>query len=100
MHSRSSLSTWLFALAAVLAVSLLMAGCASLASDSRAIRAAENIGLTNVRVVDKGYSWGVFGGCHEQDITKFKLVGTDARGKLRTIEVCAPVPFGGYTIRN
>jgi hypothetical protein len=74
--------------------------CASMASDHRAVQAVENIGLRNVRVVDKGPSWGVFGGCKESDVAKFKVQGTDSYGKQRTIEVCAPVPFGGYTIRN
>lgn len=75
--------------------------CASLANDDRAIRAAENLGLENVRVVEKKPSFGIWRGCHEDDGALYKLVGTDGFGKQRTIHVCAPFTLiGGYTVRN
>jgi hypothetical protein len=75
-------------------------GCARMASEERAIQAAENIGLRKVVVLDKGMAWGTLGGCSADDVAKFKLRGIDHYGEHRTIEVCAGVPFGGYTVRN
>ena len=72
---------------------------AQIPSAGRAERAAENIGLTNVRVESRGLAWGALGGCKDSDLTKFRVSGTDAHGVRRQIEVCAPL-IGGYTIRN
>jgi hypothetical protein len=72
---------------------------AQIPNDERAVRAGENLGLTDVRVIDRGMAWGVLGGCHQDDITKFTLTGTAADGSTRTIEVCAPI-IGGYTVRS
>ena len=87
-------------IAALLAAVILLSwGCAQVPSSDRAERAVENLGLHNVKVVDRSYSWGELGGCHEKNITKFTVVGYTADGVKRTIYVCAPI-IGGYTVRN
>lgn len=77
----------------------LAAGCSRIPSEDRAVRAAENLGLTHVRVVSRRYAWGVLGGCKDDDLTLFHLVGTTADGSVRKIDVCAPL-VGGYTVRS
>lgn len=68
-------------------------------SEGRALDAARNVGLTNVHVTGRSYAWGALGGCHEDDLTKFKVSGTAPDGTQRTIQVCAPL-IGGYTVRS
>ena len=83
----------------IVAVLLATVG-AQLPSESRAKQAAENIGLHSVRVTDRSPAWGALGGCKEDDLAKFTVVGYTDSGQQRTIQVCAPWPFGGYTIRS
>lgn len=66
--------------------------------EGRAVNAAENLGMRNAHVIKRSYSWGVFGGCHENDVTKFTVQGDTDNG-TRTIQVCAPI-LGGYTVRS
>lgn len=87
-----------FAVLAVLAFAISF-GASQIPSGDRAVRTAENnAGLENAHVVHRGYSWGVLGGCHEDDLTKFKVQGT-RNGRSVTVEVCAPL-IGGYTVRG
>lgn len=73
--------------------------CAQVPSASRAKHTAENTaGLTDARVVSRRPAWGVLGGCHEKDLTKFTVEGTRNGQKVR-IQVCAPL-LGGYTVRG
>ena len=67
--------------------------------EGRAVQAVENLGYSNVRVTDRGYAWGVLGGCHEADLTKLTVTGTAPDGTVRTVEVCASL-IGGYTVRS
>jgi hypothetical protein len=85
-------------------VMLVLGICANLLfaqvpNEDRALRAVENLGLTDVGVIQRSPAWGVFGGCHQNDVTRFTVMGFTAEGKARTIEVCAPL-VGGYTIRS
>jgi hypothetical protein len=81
----------------VVLCNVLAVGCAS---DERAKEAAENIGLHHVVVKSKGFAFGPLGGCSQYDVAKFRVEGVDASGQLRSIQVCAQVPFGGYTVRS
>lgn len=93
--------SWILAFAAAVAVVVgSNFACAQIPSENRAVEAVENLGLTNVRVVSRQPAFENLLGCKSADVTKFKLVGTDARGVVRHIEVCAPVLLGGYTVRN
>ena len=69
------------------------------ASDDRAKRAAEDIGLSHVRVESKSYAAGMFSGCSQHDNVQFRVSG-DRDGQRRWVKVCATVPFGGYTVRS
>lgn len=71
----------------------------ALASDSRARKAAADVGIENPRVISSGPAWGVLGGCTQSDLVKFKVRGTRG-GRPVTVKVCAVVPFGGYTVRS
>jgi hypothetical protein len=68
-------------------------GLSHVPNAERALRAAENVGVENPVVIKRSPAWGVLGGCHENDITKFTVRGTN-----RTVVVCAPL-IGGFTVR-
>lgn len=85
-------------IALIVAALLISWGCSQLPGEGRAVRAAENIGVENAHVTKRAYSWGVLGGCHKDDVTKFTVTGT-RNGRLVTIQVCAPI-LGGYTVRS
>ena len=72
--------------------------CYGSTSSNKAIHAAEDIGYTNVVVVDKSPVL-FFGPCSDSDDAKFIVQGTDPRGQLRTITVCAGI-FKGGTVRS
>jgi hypothetical protein len=91
--------TALLVAALIVVAVLLNCAAAAIPSEHRAQRAVENIGMHNVRVTKQQPAWGVLGGCHEQDVAKFTVVGTSADGQQHTVQVCAPL-IGGYTIRN
>lgn len=86
-------------LAGIAALVLLSLALIHVPSASRAERAVNNLGFHDAHVVKRSYSWGVFGGCHENDITKFTVEATAADGTDRVVQVCAPI-LGGYTVRN
>lgn len=87
-----------FVLAILACIALAIGGnlaCAQIPGEGRAEQAARNLGMEQPRVVARKPAWGVLGGCHEQDVTKFTVRGIDGR----QIEVCAPI-IGGYTVRS
>lgn len=95
------MSGWMILVGVLFLLSVLLGNfaCAAVPGSSRAVRAVENLGYDNVRVESRGPAWGVLGGCHENDVTKFTLVGRSASGAIRRVEVCAPL-VGGYTVRS
>lgn len=72
---------------------------AQLPGEGRALRAAQNIGIDHPVVVKRQPAWEVLGGCKNHDVTKFTVRGF-RNGKPVSIQVCAPWPFGGYTVRS
>lgn len=93
MRHRDNAFLWFVGLG-LAALVLLSIAAIQVPSEDRAVSAVENLGLHPTNVA-RGYSWGVLGGCHADDITKFTVRTREGR----TIYVCAPL-VGGYTIRN
>lgn len=73
---------------------------AETASESRAIRAAENLGYSDVRVESKGLAFGTLSGCSADDNVQFRVSGIAPDGNRRWIKVCGTAPLGGYTVRT
>jgi hypothetical protein len=73
---------------------------AETASEERAIRAAENIGYSAVRVESKSVAFGSLSGCSTDDNVQFRVSGVAQDGTRREIKVCGTVPLGGYTVRT
>lgn len=71
-----------------------------LTSSAGALRAADNIGMTDTKVISKSVLFVGFRGCSEDDVALYRVQGTDARGKVRVIEVCQGFLFKGATIRS
>ena len=95
-----SLITRVIALVAVLLiVGAINYGCAAATPESKAIKAAEDAGYTDVTVLDKAYVAVGLRGCGEQDNARFTVRGTNVRGETRTFYVYAGVLKGG-TIRS
>lgn len=70
-----------------------------LVSEGKGTRALENLGFTNVHIVDTSVLFIQFRGCSESDQAMFTVEGTDPSGTVRQLEVCAGVWKGG-TIRS
>ena len=67
--------------------------------EGKGTRALENLGFTNVHVVDKSVFLVQLRGCDKSDSVKFTVEGTDSSGVVRQLEVCAGLLKGG-TIRS
>ena len=89
---------WFIVLAVVVSI-VYMAGAGALVSESKARNAAEDLGYTDVTVVDKAVFAVQWRGCSKSDNARFTVRGTSPRGDVRTIYVCAGVLKGG-TVRS
>lgn len=89
---------FVFVFLCLIIVPLAWLGSYALTDESKAIRAVEDVGYTDVEVVDKSlvYPLSV---CAESDSAKFTVIGTTSTGEERTLTVCAGV-FKGATVRS
>jgi hypothetical protein len=90
---------WLMGLSVVAVLAFSQFVLPALASDARARQAAADVGVENPRVVSSGPAWGVLGGCTQSDSVKLRVEGT-RNGRPVSVNVCAALPFGGYTVRS
>lgn len=65
-----------------------------------AIRAAENQGFSQVRIVDKSWFAVSFKGCSNSDAAKFSIKAINPSGKEVEMSVCVGWPFKGATLRS
>lgn len=67
----------------------------AMTSDHKAFGALEQVGYTNVELIDKEVYFIGFKGCGKSNSALFTMRGTDPIGKDRTVVVCAGVLKGG-----
>lgn len=82
-----------------LAMSALV-GCGEAVSPSRAKRAAEDSGFTDVVVLKQhGFSPGLYG-CDEHDDVAFEVSAKNPKGDQVSMTVCCGLVWKGCTIRH
>lgn len=80
-------------------VFLITGACGAMTPESKAINAAEDVGYTDVTVVDKSIFFTQFLGCGKEDTARFTVRGVSPRDEVREVHVCAGVLKGG-TVRS
>ena len=85
---------------ALVCLALAVVACPRLPSSERAQRTVETQGWTDVREVSRRAAFGALGGCKDSDLALITLRGKNPAGRIATVQVCAPWPFGGYTVRG
>jgi hypothetical protein len=89
---------WFYLILAIVAVTV-QQGAAHAVPESRASKAAEDLGYTNIKVIDRATVFINFRGCSEDDAARFTVTGTNSNGEERTFYVCAGY-FKGGTVRS
>jgi hypothetical protein len=84
----------------ILATVVLEGSCGSMVPEREAIRAAETMGFSNVRVVKRDIYFVSCRGGSEKDNVRFTVEGTNPAGKNVTLYVFAGWPFKAATIRT
>lgn len=75
-------------------------GCGFLADEDQAIRAATNLGFTEVRVESRAVLFLAVRGCSGTDDAGFTVTGRNPQGNRVTLLVCVGWPFKGATVRT
>ena len=89
-----------FYLVIILLAFVLYGGRGSCADSKQAIRAMENIGFSEVKVIDKSVWFVGFRGCSSHDGAMFTARGINPAGKEVEVSVCVGWPFKGATVRS
>jgi len=89
----------LLALVVVTGVLIITQLLANSVPEDRAIKAAEDVGYSNVRVISKDTVFIQLKGCDKSDSVLFNIEGTNPTGQKRTFIVCAGW-FKGATVRS
>ena len=82
-----------------LVLAFLLVGCGYLVDEQSAIRAMEDQGFTNVKIVEESRVFPILGGCSDSDTAAFGMNAINSQGKLIGATVCVGWPFKGSTIR-
>jgi hypothetical protein len=85
----------------ILAVALAtLCGCGGLVDSDRAVQAVEDLGFSDVRVVDRSNVFPQFDGCGEKEAAAFSVQGKNPSGKTVQVTVCCGLMFKGCTVRH
>lgn len=85
-------------LAVLLALSA--AGCGFMADEDQAVRAATNLGFTEVKVESRAVFFLEWRGCSKSDDAGFTVTGKNPQGQRVKLLVCVGWPFKGATVRS
>jgi hypothetical protein len=84
----------------VLMILVSVIGCGFMSDEDQAIRAATNLGFTEVKVESRVVFFLRWRGCSESDDAGFTVIGKNPRGQRVKLLVCVGWPFKGATIRS
>lgn len=73
---------------------------AFLVDESKAVRALETQGYTNVEITSRDWFAVSVRGCAKEDVVKFNAEVTNPAGKRVKLFVCVGWPFKGATVRT
>ena len=90
---------WLYVVA-MLIIFLSFGMRGSCADEEQAIRAAENLGFSEVKVIEKSIWFIGFKGCSASDAALFEVVAKNPVGREVEVGVCVGWPFKGATMRS
>lgn len=68
--------------------------------EGEAIRCAETLGFTNIRITDRDNFWTVFRGGGPGDVVRFRVHATNPAGKEVDTFIFVGWPFMGATLRT
>lgn len=74
--------------------------CGFLADEDQAVRAATNLGFTEVKVESRKVLFLKWRGCSQGDDAGFMVSGKNPQGKTVKVLVCVGWPFKGATVRS
>lgn len=94
-YNDDSIAVWFYLVVIVLVIFVLPFGCGALVDESSAITTAEDVGWSEVEVVDKAVFWIELRGCGRSDDARFTVEGINPKGELRRAYVCDGVLKGG-----
>ena len=89
---------WVLYLIILIVIIVAEQGIAHIISERSAMRAAEAIGYTDVKVTDRHTFFPNFQGCGRDDMVKFDVTGIDPKGVTRKFFVCDGL-LKGATVR-
>lgn len=77
-----------------------LTGCGAMVSDKDALKAVEDQGFADPKIIDKDITFIDWRGCSKEDDAAYEVEATNAQGKRVTLTVCVGWPFKGATIRS
>lgn len=95
----SAIFTALFFISVFVSV-LLLCQRGNCADEESAIRAAENFGFSEVKVIEKSIWFIGLRGCSGGDAALFELRAKNPAGRVVNVGVCLGWPFKGATMRS
>jgi len=75
-------------------------GCGFMANEDQAVRAATNLGFTEVKVDSRAVFFLEWRGCSKSDAAGFTVSGKNPQGNRVKLLVCVGWPFKGATVRS
>ena len=103
-YNRGVFPTQEFAIIVYLIVTVvglvLYGGRGACVESEQAIRAMENMGFSDVKVIDKSIWFVGFRGCSSHDGAMFMARGINPADKEVEVSVCVGWPFKGATVRS
>jgi len=86
---------------AIMLVALVaLSGCGFMVDEDQAVRAATNLGFTEVKVESRAVAFLEWRGCSKSDDAGFTVSGKNPQGQRVTLLVCVGWPFKGATVRT
>lgn len=77
-----------------------LTGCGEFVEADRAVGAVEDLGFTDVRVVDRSNVFPQLYGCDKREVVAFKVEGKNPRGNTVNVTVCCGMVLKGCTVRH
>jgi hypothetical protein len=84
----------------ILGLVVVLCGCGEVAtSPEQAVKTAETMGWSNVRVTERHGMAPSLYGCSDKDVVAYEISGKNPRGDSAAATVCCGWPFKGCTMR-
>lgn len=95
----TKIGLWLYVIVVILA-SVFYGARGACVVKGDAVKAVENMGFTDVEVLDKSIWFVGFRGCDKADAALVEVQAKNSAGKVVNVDVCMGWPFKGATVRS